>query len=147
MRPAPIALATLKRRADFLRVANAGMKWGSAVLVVQASKAVDRKAIGEMRAEPGAHSRRTRSRVPTICVGFTASRKVGGAVQRSLAKRRMRAIAREVLPAEAKPDFDYVLIARPATLTCEFAKLRAELRQALRRLKLLRPAADTVARA
>ena len=47
-----------------------------------------------------------------IRIGFTASKKVGNAVARNRAKRRMRAIAREILPSSALLGSDYVMIAR-----------------------------------
>jgi ribonuclease P protein component len=64
-------------------------------------------------------------------VGFTATRKIGGAVQRNRAKRRLRAAAQEVLPLSALPGNDYVLVARPGTLTRPFASLREDLAAAL----------------
>jgi ribonuclease P protein component len=142
----PSALDGLKRRADFLRIASAGMKWGTAVLVVQACKA-GVAAKGAMPGDVATADERPResARGASIRVGYTASRKVGGAVARNRARRRMRAIAREILPFEAKPGFDYVLIARPQTVECEFARLRADLRQALKRLKLARAASDAAA--
>ena len=45
-------------------------------------------------------------------VGFTCSKKVGNAVARNRAKRRLRALAREVLAGAARPGWDYVLIGR-----------------------------------
>lgn len=67
-------------------------------------------------------------------IGFTASRKVGGAVQRNRAKRRLRALAKGVMPALARPGFDYVLVARTAVLTCTYGRLEAELSAALTEL-------------
>lgn len=64
-------------------------------------------------------------------VGFTASRKVGGAVQRNRAKRRLRAVAREVMPELARHGFDYVLVARTPVLTCVYSRLEADLAAAL----------------
>jgi ribonuclease P protein component len=69
-----------------------------------------------------------------VRVGFTASRKVGGAVQRNRAKRRLRAAARAVMPGAVVPGFDYVLVARAAVLTCRFAELEATLRAAMAEL-------------
>ena len=74
---------------------------------------------------------------PSLRVGFTASKKVGGAVVRNRARRRLRALAREVLLPEAAPGYDYVLIARAETATREYTALRADMRVALKRLKLL----------
>ena len=67
-------------------------------------------------------------------VGFTASRRVGGAVARNRAKRRLRAAAAAVLPDRAKTGRDYVLIARAATLTRGFDDLVGDLDRALKRL-------------
>jgi ribonuclease P protein component len=74
---------------------------------------------------------------PAIRVGFTVSRKVGNAVVRNRVRRRLREIAREVIPSQARPDFDFVLVGRQAALTRDFATLRQELVDALKRLKAL----------
>lgn len=68
-------------------------------------------------------------------VGFTASRKVGNAVVRNRAKRRLRAIAAQVLSTQDKSGMDYVLIARAATAERPFAALLADLEMALRRVE------------
>ena len=77
----------------------------------------------------------------TFRVGFTASRKIGGAVIRNRAKRRLRAVAAEILPPCGVPGTDYVLVARRDTVTRPFESLKADLAQALRaaHLKLVRP--------
>ena len=72
---------------------------------------------------------------PIVRVGFTVSRRVGNAVERNRVRRRLREIARQVVPSEAHPDLDYVLVGRQAALTRDFAELRQELVEALRRLK------------
>src|SRR5204863_5574173 len=72
---------------------------------------------------------------PAIRVGFTASRKVGNAVVRNRAKRRMRAAAATVLPSHGQPGTDYVLIARGSTADRPFAELVADLEAALRRFR------------
>lgn len=126
------ALATLARRADFLRVAGRGEKWATAGLILQACPHGIRKdAPG-----PG-ESGASVSAAPTIRVGFTASKKVGGSVVRNRARRRLRALAREVIAAEAVPGYDYVLIARTETATRDYADLRKDMRFALKRLRLL----------
>ena len=70
-----------------------------------------------------------------IRVGFTVSRKVGNAVTRNRVRRRLREVARLVIPDQARPGLDYVLIGRQAALSRDFADLRQELVEALRRLK------------
>lgn len=67
-----------------------------------------------------------------IRVGFTCSRKVGNAIARNRAKRRLREIARLTLPEHGRDGFDYVLIGRrDNTATRDFASLLADLRRAL----------------
>ncbi|SEL89768.1 ribonuclease P protein component [Roseovarius azorensis] len=72
----------------------------------------------------------------TIRVGFTCSKKVGNAVTRNRAKRRLRAVAREVLPGLAQPGWDYVLIGRAGeTAVQPYDALRRDLAQALGKLR------------
>jgi ribonuclease P protein component len=67
----------------------------------------------------------------TARIGFTASRKVGGAVLRNRAKRRLRAAAAATLPLSGREGHDYVLIARTATLLRPFAELIRDLEKAV----------------
>ena len=70
-----------------------------------------------------------------IRVGFTCSKKVGNAVVRNRAKRRLRALAREILPGAGRPGWDYVLIGKPgATVERDFAALKDDLASALSRI-------------
>lgn len=69
-------------------------------------------------------------------VGFTCSKKVGNAVARNRAKRRLREIARLDLPCLALPGHDYVLIGkRDVTATRPFEALRQDLARALAKLE------------
>jgi ribonuclease P protein component len=72
-----------------------------------------------------------------IRVGFTVSRKVGNAVVRNRVRRRLREVARLVIPGQARPGLDYVLVGRQAALSRDFTTLQRELVDALRRLKAL----------
>ena len=74
---------------------------------------------------------------PAVRVGFTVSRRVGNAVARNRVRRRLREIARMIIPAQARPDLDYVLVGRQAALSRDFAALRQDLVEALKRLKAL----------
>jgi ribonuclease P protein component len=69
-----------------------------------------------------------------VRVGFTASRKIGNAVTRNRAKRRLRSAAASILPGKGKPGTDYVLIARASTVDRPYDALIADLEAALRRL-------------
>lgn len=75
--------------------------------------------------------------LPSVRVGFTVSRKVGNAVARNRVRRRLREIARMVIPGQARSGLDYVLVGRQAALARDFATLREELVEALKRLKAL----------
>jgi ribonuclease P protein component len=68
---------------------------------------------------------------PAIRLGLTVSKKVGGAVVRNRMKRRLRALARELLPECGLGGSDVVLIGRPSGIERDFALLREELRKAL----------------
>lgn len=71
---------------------------------------------------------------PAMRVGYTVTKKIGGAVIRNRLKRRLRALAREVLPEAGFPGHDHVLIGRSGGVERDFGRLRAELRQALAKL-------------
>lgn len=114
-RPKVRPLARLKKRADFLRVAATRRKWATPGLVLQTGRFEDGGA--------------------GIRIGFTASRRVGGAVARNRAKRRLRAAVAHVMPGAAQPGHDYVLIARAATLTRPFDALLRDLETALKRVE------------
>ena len=74
---------------------------------------------------------------PSVRVGFTVSKKVGNAVARNRVRRRLREIARMIIPEQARPDLDYVLVGRQGALVRDFAVMRQELVDALKRLKAL----------
>jgi len=113
------AVGRLKRRAEFLRVAASRRKWAAPGLILQAAPAEPQDISASALA---------------IRVGFTCSKKVGNAVARNRAKRRLRAAAREVIGAEGTPLHDYVLIGRQETLRRPYALLLQDLRTALKRV-------------
>ncbi|WP_195759929.1 ribonuclease P protein component [Paracoccus sp. S-4012] len=116
--PEPAGLPRLEimaRRADFLKAASA-RRHGTPGFLLQARD----------RGPEGGEA---------VRVGFTCSKKIGNAVTRNRAKRRLRAVAREVLPRLARPGWDYVLVGRPgATVTRDFAALTADLEAAMARV-------------
>ena len=76
-------------------------------------------------------------------VGFTASRKVGGAVERNRARRRLKAAVEAVMPCHAAAENDYVVIARRGTIARPFPDLVADLETALRQIGAWRGKQET----
>ena len=72
---------------------------------------------------------------PSIRLGITVSKKVGGAVVRNRMKRRFRELARAILPEAGIAGADHVLIGRAGGIERPFEQLRADLEKALARLK------------
>ena len=71
----------------------------------------------------------------TIRVGFTCSKKVGNAVARNRAKRRLREITNLILISSAKKGWDYVLIGKKeVTASRDFIKLKNDLTYALQKI-------------
>ena len=71
---------------------------------------------------------------PAMRIGYTVTKKIGGAVVRNRLKRRLRALARELLPEAGLAGHDHVLIGRSDGVTRDFQQLRADLRRALAKL-------------
>ncbi len=68
---------------------------------------------------------------PTMRVGFTVTKKIGNAVVRNRMKRRLRSLARELLPTQGIAGADHVLIGRNGGIERDFDSLRRELGKAL----------------
>ncbi len=109
MSPDAPKLERLKKRWQFLACAK-GISAARGAVVVQALPRPDQLHIG---------------------VGFTATRKVGGAVVRNRAKRRLREAARALLPVHGRPGFDYVLVARVGTSDRPWPRLLDDVKSAL----------------
>jgi ribonuclease P protein component len=105
-------LETLVKRADFIAASKAEKFVGNSIIVQARSNASE-----------------------NIRVGYTASKKVGNAVVRNRAKRRMRAAAMETLAQYGTAGADYVLIGRAkTTCTVKFEDLKFELIRAIKKL-------------
>ena len=106
-------LGRLKRRAEFQRVSRGRRRAYEAFTLQAAPRTLD---------EPNATAR----------VGFTVTKKVGVAVVRNRIRRRLKEALRAASPLEARPDCDYVVMARREALARTFAALIDDLRQAFR---------------
>ena len=110
-RPAQaVRLIVLRRRADFL-AANAGKRAPMPGFVLIARDRGDNDA--------------------TKRVGFTVTKKIGNAVVRNRMKRRLRGLARDLIPANGVTGADHILIGRAGGVERDYAALRAELAKAL----------------
>ncbi len=118
------ALGRLRKRSEFLAVASANRRSATPGLVLQAKTRRDDE---------------TPAGAPTFRIGFTATKKIGNAVARNRARRRLRAAVREVLgqnQLQAAPT-DLVLVARFGTIQRNYGELKNDLAQSLKRLGVL----------
>jgi ribonuclease P protein component len=117
-------IARLTQRSEFLHAAAQGRKSAMPGLVLQAVRPAVKRRV----------EKDTDGDEMPFRVGYTASRRVGGATQRNRAKRRLREAVARVMPGHAKPGHDYVVIARAATVHRAFDDLLKDLETALARL-------------
>ncbi len=111
----PRRLASLTLRRDFVACSRA-RKWVAPGLILQ----------GRRRGPGDEASPR---------IGYTCSKKIGNAVTRNRAKRRLRAAAAEALAPVARPGWDYVLVGRPgATVARGYPDLIGDIRTAVAKL-------------
>ncbi|URW76184.1 ribonuclease P protein component [Sphingomonas donggukensis] len=79
---------------------------------------------------------------PTMRIGITVSKKVGGSVVRSRMKRRFRELARAILPEQGVAGADHVLIGRASGIERDWADLQADLVKACAKLRRPAPPRD-----
>ena len=103
----------LRRRVEF-KAAASGRRAHNALLTLQALSRGD--AAGKVR------------------IGFTVTRKTGGAVERNRIRRRLRAAVADIVPEMGRAGHDYVIVARRGLLTAPFDRIRASLADAFRRV-------------
>ncbi len=109
------SLTQIKKRADFLKIQSKGRKWVSHGLIVQTAPNEE----GLKR------------------IGYTVSKKVDkSAVKRNRIKRRLRAVAADILPNGAMDGQDYILVGRPQTALRPYETLCEDLRWCLRKMGL-----------
>ena len=117
------AWTRLRRRADFQRAAR-GRRANAESFALQARP--------RAAAEGGEAGPR---------VGFTVTRKIGGAVERNRIRRRLKAALAAASEIAPNADSDYVLVARRPALTRRFAALIADVERAFAQIGRARPAA------
>ena len=109
-----ITLTTILKRRDFLLVA-AEKRSGQPGLLLQGRNRQD-----------GSSSTR---------VGYTCSKKLGNAIARNKAKRRLKEISKATLTVKGNPGWDYVLVGRPkTTLERNYSLLIEDLNKAIKKV-------------
>ncbi len=109
----PPLIERLKTRPDFLAAAK-GFARAQGAVSAQARRRDDGSAM--------------------VRIGFTATRRIGGAVVRNRAKRRLRDAARILAPLHVVAGCDYVFIARGGTPSRPWGSLLEDMKSALTRL-------------
>lgn len=129
-------LEKLRKRQDFL-AANGGRRWSAPGFVLLVRKRPDAPGRApdqpdESQTRDQANGNRPDAGPPRV--GFTVTKRVGTSVVRNRLKRRLRALAREILAPKAIAGTDYVLIGRSGGLTRAYSDLVSDLERALRKL-------------
>lgn len=112
----PAAYAVIKASQDFQRIARQGKRWKGPAFIMQILQTAEESSFR---------------------LGLTASRKVGNAVIRNRAKRRLRETVRLYLQTKTLAGFDMVLIAKTAAASHDFALMQKDFEAGMRALKVL----------
>jgi|CXWL01.1.fsa_nt_gi ribonuclease P protein component len=113
-----MACITVKKRKDFLLASASGKKFITNSFILQMLKRADThpSPVGEVR------------------IGYTVTKKMGGAVVRNRIKRRLREAARPALEKHGQNGHDYIIISRHKALTCNFSELQRDMEFAFTRI-------------
>lgn len=111
-------ILTLKKRKDFVRVANKGLRVVTPTVILQAAQNLSPEQ-------------------QNVFVGYTTTKKIGKAHVRNRARRRLRAAVREIFPQAAQKNNTYVLIGRYNTADCSYKDLCQDLKWGLKKLAKL----------
>lgn len=106
-----MACITVKKRRDFLLATASGKKFITNSFILQMIKRSDEHLCP----------------VDDVRIGFTVTKKMGGAVIRNRIKRRLREAARPALAKHGKSGHDYIIISRLKALTCAFSELQRDM--------------------
>lgn len=110
--------ARLRRRSEFQRIYAAGKAYPESLVVLHVLSLTDRPDERQ--------------------VGFSVSKKVGGAVVRNRVKRRLREIVKPMLP-RIRPGLHLVIAARSRAAAATFPEMVQSVTRALARAGLLDP--------
>jgi ribonuclease P protein component len=99
-----------------------------------------RSFVLQARLRPAASARNREPLHESARFGFTATKRLGPAVTRNRARRRLKETVRLVASAHVRPGYDYVVIARHGALTQTFETILKDLRQALEGIHRQKPA-------
>ena len=111
------SLPILRKRREFVQIAQNGRKFITNGLVLQVWERPQENSFDDV-----------------MRVGFTTTKKIGNAVKRNRVRRRLRVLARLILPEFGTKGCDYVLIGRTATYDKPFEALKNDLMYALKKI-------------
>ena len=117
-----ISITGLKKRSDYLKTSSARLKSVTPGLILQGRN----HTLNEIKS----------SDLSDLRIGFTVSKKVGNAVTRNRVKRRLKAVAQNILLAKSPKNLDLVVIGRQNALKRSFSNLLADMEKALTQIQI-----------